>query len=782
MFDHKRGLGWLVAVVATPLICGGIMPAGDIGSGFQLVDEPTIIVGSAGGAPAVTTISDVAQTPDVISVSLDPIVVPEDYAVEDTRDSQVLSTEVAADDQERVDDGAEVATVAVTHSESEAGDDNVTTDTPQQQSLDQTAEADASQGDSEGEPSNGSDEAQPGAGEKLVSSVATELGADVAVVGVTWDPADRDTPVRVTYRTQENGQWGEWVAAMGDRRSFEPAESVESAQAEGTAVRETVPGTEPITVVGADWIEVAVETESAPVSGLALTVIRPSQERAEDGAASTGDAGQTGDTQPVSYRGVVDGGSVTQPDAVPAAMSTTIPGLTVHTRAEWGANERWMTWKPERSAIYGAVVHHTAGTNNYTQAQVPSLIAGIYYYHAVTLDWGDIGYNILIDKFGGAWQGRAGDLRTAVEGAHAYGANRTTFGVSVLGEYSRQAPSPAAIATLEKVLAWKLKLAGVPAEGTWHTTVAGTPKTVQRIDGHRSYNATACPGDAFFAKLPEVRRHVAELMQTATAAPAKPSPTPTPTTPSQPVARWSGPVQIGQGWGFGRVYSVGDFDGDGVVDDVIITNAGKLIFYSGSASGWPSRRGQIGQGWSGFDSLTGGIDWDGDGHFDIIARQTSTGDLRAYLGNGRGGFCSVVKIGQGWNGMSHITATTVGGRPAVYAISRSDGRLRVYPSTGTGRFLSPSIVGPGWGSTRYLIPVGDMDGDGTIELAAVNSAGRFMLYWATPQGTMRSAQQIGQGWASMLTVTVGGRHATAGIIDAVRPDGKLMRYTLSVDH
>ena len=42
--------------------------------------------------------------------------------------------------------------------------------------------------------------------------------------------------------------------------------------------------------------------------------------------------------------------------------------------------------------------------------QSASIVRGIYHYHAVTLDWGDIGYNFLVDKWGRAFEGRKGTL------------------------------------------------------------------------------------------------------------------------------------------------------------------------------------------------------------------------------------------------------------------------------------------------------------------------------------------------------------------------------------
>ena len=68
------------------------------------------------------------------------------------------------------------------------------------------------------------------------------------------------------------------------------------------------------------------------------------------------------------------------------------------------------------------------------------MMRSIYRYHAVSRGWGDIGYNVIVDKFGRRWEGRAGGLASTVVGAHAGGFNSGTFGVSMLGNYESVNP------------------------------------------------------------------------------------------------------------------------------------------------------------------------------------------------------------------------------------------------------------------------------------------------------------------------------------------------------
>lgn len=101
-------------------------------------------------------------------------------------------------------------------------------------------------------------------------------------------------------------------------------------------------------------------------------------------------------------------------------------------------------------------------------------------------------------------------------------------GVAVLGTFIDIVPPPAAIRALERLLAWKLSLHGVPAVG--HVTVEVDPAdafytpfkpgahvSLPRVAGHRQGDSTDCPGDAFFARLPSIRPHVAALRQPRTA-------------------------------------------------------------------------------------------------------------------------------------------------------------------------------------------------------------------------------------------------------------------------
>ena len=173
----------------------------------------------------------------------------------------------------------------------------------------------------------------------------------------------------------------------------------------------------------------------------------------------------------------------------------------------------------------------------------------IYYYHAVTRDWGDIAYNFLIDPLGNIYEGRYSDddssavpgedaYGNGVRGGHTYDYNAATVGIAVLGTYAKQTISAAAQASLEKLLAWVVKRHGIDPLGFGPYCSPHSPtssKLSWNITGHRDYGATTCPGDAFYNTLPLIRQNVSALTGPVTA------PTPSPTyirlaiSPERPV-------------------------------------------------------------------------------------------------------------------------------------------------------------------------------------------------------------------------------------------------------
>lgn len=211
-------------------------------------------------------------------------------------------------------------------------------------------------------------------------------------------------------------------------------------------------------------------------------------------------------------------------------------GPNVITRAQWGADESIRCATPTYDDfIGGATVHHTAGSNDYSKSESAEIVRAIYAYHAQTLGWCDIGYNALVDKYGQIFEGRAGGLDKAVQGAHAGGFNENTVGVAMMGDYSTEDPSQETVDSVGKFLGWRLGLAGLDPKGTTTMTSEGTNFTFvgkgKSIDlpvifGHRDVGNTECPGNAGYARLGEIRDIAAANLGGGDGAPAAPDTAP----------------------------------------------------------------------------------------------------------------------------------------------------------------------------------------------------------------------------------------------------------------
>ena len=216
--------------------------------------------------------------------------------------------------------------------------------------------------------------------------------------------------------------------------------------------------------------------------------------------------------------------------ALASRTTQTAPGgqPAIQPRAAWGDENCVPRDKPVYGDVQVAFVHHTVSANDYTAAEVPSIILSICRYHRNSNGWNDIGYNFLVDKFGTLWEGRAGGIDQAVVGAQAQGYNSHSTGIAEIGTHSDVPATTATLDAIARLIKWKLPLHGAPTQGTVTLTSgggslnrykSGTPVTLDRISGHRDGDNTSCPGDALYAQLPDIRARVGNVQP---AQPAQP--------------------------------------------------------------------------------------------------------------------------------------------------------------------------------------------------------------------------------------------------------------------
>ncbi|MGP3999911.1 FG-GAP-like repeat-containing protein [Streptomyces sp. 8N706] len=256
----------------------------------------------------------------------------------------------------------------------------------------------------------------------------------------------------------------------------------------------------------------------------------PAPETAAPAGSPTASAGGSGSASPAPS----DSASPTEspspePTAtVPPAPPSTVTRPPIVSRATWGADESKVDDPPTYlEKIDAAFVHHTTDANSYSCVETPAILRAIFTYHLESNGWNDMGYNFLVDKCGTIYEGRAGGVDLPVMGAHTYGFNGYSTGISVVGNYATDGKPTAPVRdAISRIAAYKLGQYGVSPTGKVTLTAAGdTGKytkgdqaTLSTISGHRDGFATECPGASLYAELPAIRTYAAS--KAVNAAPA----------------------------------------------------------------------------------------------------------------------------------------------------------------------------------------------------------------------------------------------------------------------
>lgn len=564
-----------------------------------------------------------------------------------------------------------------------------------------------------------------------VSSASTEIlvPSELVVMGVTWKRGN-DAGTAVQYRQRSASGWGPW--------SFIETDGEHGPNDTESSKARTRSGSAPIVVTGAHTVQVRVITPdggAAPTSPEAVVV----------------DPGTSGADPEVGV-------------AVPGAANATASRPVIYTRAQWGADESLRDQSaPEYGSVNAAFVHHTAASNSYTSAQVPSILRGIYAYHVDGRGWRDIGYNFLIDRYGRTWEGRYGGTTRAVVGAQAAGMNFDSFGVSVLGNFDIASVPSAAVSAVTSLIGWKAQIHEFNPLGT--ALING--KRFTAVSGHRNASQTSCPGRYLYAQLPSIRVAAGAMVKGLPSLSldrdldnreggdllARRSNGDLALYSTTNTGQLTGPVAIGSSTDRDLITIAGDFDGGGSADLVSRRPTdGRLLIQTGDATGngKPGAARTIGTGWSGINALTGAGDWNGDGRQDLLARVAKTGELRLYPGNGTGGFGLARAIGSGWLGMRLITGVgdwDTDGHPDLLAVSTT-GVARIYQGNGTGGFKGTIALSGNWSGYRAVVAVGDATWDTRVDVIGVTQDGTAWL--GTVGGSVASVS-----WSRVATSLAG---------------------------
>ena len=318
---------------------------------------------------------------------------------------------------------------------------------------------------------------------ELDGTPAKHVAGYITMAAASW-PADLDSPDVVEFQGKDlnTGEWGDWLSAELMTDIDENA-------------------SEAVWVGPSSAVNVRAFRDGLDISEqLTAHLITTSESRSDVRLASSG--GGTGVTR-----------------ILPATVTPGTGAPTFITREEWNADTvdtSRLSYAKELKAI---CIHHTGGSNTYTAAQSPQVVRGMFTYHTKTLGWADLGYNVVVDKYGQVFEGRAGGLHRNVAGAHARGFNTGSCGISVMGDYMDIPVPTAALNAIATVAAWKLASTftqDVYGTETWTVTTSNVKRSgtfsMPHLFAHRDVNYTDCPGDTYYGQLPELRSLVQQKL------------------------------------------------------------------------------------------------------------------------------------------------------------------------------------------------------------------------------------------------------------------------------
>ncbi|GAA3915710.1 N-acetylmuramoyl-L-alanine amidase [Actinoplanes auranticolor] len=216
----------------------------------------------------------------------------------------------------------------------------------------------------------------------------------------------------------------------------------------------------------------------------------------------------------------------TTPAATPVPTvpaQSTMPAYV--NRKGWSADESLVKDAPVYGSTINALfVHHTAQSgsrsNAYTCAEAGKVIRSIYTYAVTGKGLNDMEYNFLVDKCGTLYEGRKGGVDKPVVGAHTPPFNTNYAAVAVLGEYGTTAVPAAVTTKIAQLAVFKLGKYGhdplarftTTAQGSNDKVKTGDRVTMGRIAGHRDVQATECPGNVLYGRLPALRTEAAGVL------------------------------------------------------------------------------------------------------------------------------------------------------------------------------------------------------------------------------------------------------------------------------
>ncbi|MCX4590334.1 FG-GAP-like repeat-containing protein [Streptomyces sp. NBC_01549] len=210
----------------------------------------------------------------------------------------------------------------------------------------------------------------------------------------------------------------------------------------------------------------------------------------------------------------------------------------------------------------------------------------------------------------------------------------------------------------------------------------------------------------------------------------------------------------GSGWPTTvKAVPYGDLNGDRCNDVLVRFSSGALRAYKpgcGKALTPSTPYTSLGtSGWNQYDILTSPGDITGDGRADLIARQSSTGDVYLFKATSTGKLSARTKLYSRWTGYKKIVGAgdlNGDGRGDLLAQDKSNELWR-YEGTSSGTFKARVKVFNDWGASyNAVVGVGDITGDGRADLVSRDTSGNLWRSTGNGKGSFGARSKIATGW------------------------------------
>jgi hypothetical protein len=204
----------------------------------------------------------------------------------------------------------------------------------------------------------------------------------------------------------------------------------------------------------------------------------------------------------------------------------------------------------------------------------------------------------------------------------------------------------------------------------------------------------------------------------------------------------------------------GDLSGDRCNDVLVRLSSGALRLYKpacGAALKPSTSYTTLGtSGWNQYDVLTSPGDISGDGRPDLLARNTSTGDVYLYKGTSAGKLAARVKLYANWKtykkvvGVGDVNGDGIGD---LLAQDKSNTVYRYY-GIGRGTFGARAKLFTAWGASyNTVIGTGDITGDGKADLVSRDTSGNLYRNSGDGKGSFGARVKIATGWGGYKSLS-----------------------------